>query len=92
MLYQALESENGIRVTVESPGLMVAPSLRAKQVLYRFKSENREFDCLQIRLSPDDPDRELWIIKTNDKLPPDRDETQQNHRVDESIDLDEFNP
>jgi hypothetical protein len=90
MLYEALNSPDGIRVSIESPGLMIAPTLRAKQVLYRFKRENREFDCLQIRLSPDNPDKELWIIKSSDSIPPDRDETEQNYRIDESIDLGEI--
>lgn len=76
ILREAVSRETGIVVRVESPGGMSTPVLRAKQVLYRFKSENTDFKDLQIRVSPDDPDRELWLIKTEPGqiLKPDFDE------------------
>lgn len=63
ILLEALASEYGIVIKVESPQPMTSITLRAKQVLYRFKKENRDFDILKIRLSPDDPDGRLWITK-----------------------------
>lgn len=63
ILNEALKTDYGIAVSVHAPN-MTTPSLRAKQVLYRFKNENSDFANLQIRLSPDDPDNELWIINT----------------------------
>ena len=62
ILLAALAAEVGIVVEIESPTPIIAPVMRAKQVLYRFKSEDADFASLQIRVSPDDPDRELWII------------------------------
>lgn len=66
ILREAISSEFGITVdiTVLSEDV-VTPSLRAKQILYRFKKENPDFDAIQIKLSPTNPDLELWLIKTS---------------------------
>lgn len=91
ILNEAISRETGIVVRVESPGGMVTPVLRAKQVLYRFKSENTDFKNLQIRISPDDPDHELWLIKTQpgEVLKPDFDEISPDDRPDGTpLDLD----
>ena len=52
------------RVELAQGTEMMTPSLRAKQVLYRFRKElgDERFLKIQIRLSPDDPDNELWLI------------------------------
>lgn len=84
ILNEAISRETGIVVRVESPGGMTTPVLRAKQVLYRFKSENTDFKNLQIRISPDDPDHELWLIKTTEPLKPDFDEETPDNRPDGS--------
>lgn len=63
ILREALASDYGIVILCESPQPMTSISLRAKQVLYRFKRENRDYDGLKIRLSPDDPENRLWITK-----------------------------
>ena len=65
ILAEALTSEVGIVVEVQAPG-MVAPALRAKQVLYRYKSENSDYRNIQIRLSPDNPDSELWLVNNRE--------------------------
>jgi len=64
ILNAAIQAEVGITVRIDVPqdSTMTTPSLRAKQVLYRFSKEDADFKDLQIRLSPDDPDKELWII------------------------------
>lgn len=63
ILNEALASDYGITVECQSIGDLPTPSLRAKQILYRFMSDNSDFANFQIRFSPDDPDNELWIIK-----------------------------
>lgn len=65
ILAEALGAEVGIVVEVAAPG-MVAPALRAKQTLYRFKNENSDFRNIQIRLSPENPDTELWLINSRE--------------------------
>jgi ClpP class serine protease len=95
ILREAISRETGMVIRVESPGGMVTPVLRAKQVLYRFKSENTDFKNLQIRISPDNPDHELWLIKTEEgqKLRPDFDEETPDERPDGSpLNLDLDNP
>jgi hypothetical protein len=65
-LERCAASTFGIVARVEEAGaeLTVTPALRAKQVLYRIRKEigNPQFDNIRIDLSPDDPDRELWLI------------------------------
>jgi hypothetical protein len=67
-LTTAADAEVGIIFRVEqAPTVeMVTPSLRAKQMLYRFRKEfgDPRFANIQIRLSPDNPDDELWLINT----------------------------
>jgi hypothetical protein len=65
ILSQAAQAETGIIVEITTPVPMIAPALRAKQVLLRFKQENSDFANIQIRMSPDDPDGELWLINNN---------------------------
>lgn len=62
ILYRALEAETGLILHVYGAG---AATLRAQQILYRFRKElgDPELKRLQFRLSPRDPDHELWIIK-----------------------------
>lgn len=63
ILRAALESEIGIIVDVEAASEMVQPTMRAKQILYRFKQEDYEFRDLTIRFDPDEPDKALRILK-----------------------------
>lgn len=63
ILLQALSAEYGVRVHVQSTDAMITPALRARQILYRFKKEDSDFDELSIRLDPDDPNNRLWIIR-----------------------------
>jgi len=58
VLYAALAAEVGLVVKVES-------TLRAKAVLYALRKRlgDPALDVLQVRLSPDDPDHELWLVK-----------------------------
>lgn len=66
-LYKALECPTGAVFRAQHSGEvpLITPSLRAQQILYRFRKELDDPDLLkiQIRLSPDDPDHELWLIK-----------------------------
>lgn len=62
VLNAALASDYGIEVEVVPIGDIPSPTLRAKQVLYRFKRENTDFACLRIFQAPDD-DSALWITK-----------------------------
>lgn len=65
ILNEALASDFGIKVeTLPANEFVIAPALRAKQILYRYKKDNPDFDIIQIRLSPVNPDRELWLLKT----------------------------
>jgi hypothetical protein len=70
ILEAAASSATGIRCRILTPvGIdSVTPTLRAKQVLYRFRRElgDPRYAQIQIRLSPDDPDNELWLIRTGD--------------------------
>lgn len=66
ILRAAIESETGIIVKIASPVPVIAMALRAKQTLYRFKQENSDFAQIQIILSPDDPDNELWLINNRE--------------------------
>lgn len=66
ILAEALGAEVGTIVEVFAPG-MVAPALRAKQTLYRFKNENADFRNIQIRLSPENPDTELWLLNNREE-------------------------
>jgi len=61
---QCLEAEHGIEITVIGDEGATTPSLRARQILYRFRKElnNPEFLDISIRLSKTDPDRKLWLI------------------------------
>lgn len=63
ILGQVLDVEIGLSVGVIAPGV-VAPSFRGKQILYRFKRENALFVPIQIKFSPDDPDGELWLLRS----------------------------
>ena len=63
VLRTAAQADVGVIVEVLDPsGTVIAPALRAKQVLYRFKSEDSDFASIQIILSPDNPDGELWLV------------------------------
>jgi len=64
ILRRAFDSNTGIIVDVEPTGEMMAPTWRAKQILYRFKQEDADFKRLQIEFDPDTPDTALWILKT----------------------------
>lgn len=68
ILYQALELDLGAVYRVVSDDDSPSPALRAKQILYRFRSElgDPELKRLQIRLDPHFPDTQLWVIKTDD--------------------------
>lgn len=63
ILLLAMSEEFGLRVRIHTPGDMMAPALRGRAILYRFKNEDPDFSNLQIRIDPDDPDNSLWIIK-----------------------------
>lgn len=73
ILDACVQSEHGIIVKVERRETedVNTPALRAKNILYRFRKDNGNPDYLniQIRLSPDDPDTELWLLKTPESLP-----------------------
>jgi len=71
VLRQALESPLGIQVLVyqdRENGAVTTPTLRARQILYRFRHEigDKELEKIQIRLCPTDPDQRLWLIKMSD--------------------------
>lgn len=64
ILATALNSPLGIEITVSDPAkTTMTPTFTAKQILYRFKKENRDFDVLSIRFHPLDPDNKLRIWK-----------------------------
>ena len=63
ILNEALMSEFGITVELQSIGDLPALPNRAKQILYRFKAENTDFANLQIKFSPTGSQSEVWIIK-----------------------------
>lgn len=57
LLYQALNSENGIVVRTNSP-----ERLRAK--LYVERKKDSDFECLSFSISRTSPEEELYIVKT----------------------------
>lgn len=66
ILYGALQVRVGLQVKVLEEGEgIITPSLRAKQILYRFRQEigDVELQRLAIHLCPEDPDGRLWITK-----------------------------
>jgi hypothetical protein len=67
VLRTALESPYGIQILIyeDPPGQVVTPTLRARQILYRFRQEigDKDMDQIQIRLCPTDPDHRLWLVK-----------------------------
>jgi len=67
ILALALDSDFGIRVKLEMFGDLPNIALRAKQVLYRFKKENNDYDILGIAFDPDEPDY-IWVVKDNPDL------------------------
>jgi hypothetical protein len=61
ILRSASQASTGLIVRViGSPN----PALRAKAILYRFRKELNDptLDGIQIRLSPDNPETELWLL------------------------------
>jgi len=70
ILRQAALSEFGLEIGITATSdKIITPALRAKQILYRFKSEDADFSNLRIDLSPTDPDKYLWIINTGPRIP-----------------------
>ena len=69
-LERCVASPFGIVARVEEAGqdLTVTPALRAKQVLYRVRQElaNPLYKDIKIDLSPDNPDRELWLVNMDE--------------------------
>ena len=65
---RAVESVSGIIVATNS-------TERAQSMLTRYRKElgNPDYAKIGIRLSPDDPDRELWLIKIDDDAGADAD-------------------
>lgn len=63
ILAEAARSEHGIVVRIETAAPITAKTLRAKQVLYRFKKDDPQLDNISIRLAPNDPDNFLWLVK-----------------------------
>jgi hypothetical protein len=71
ILHRALESRIGIQIRILDDGKdkgdtpVVTPSLRVKQIFYRFRKEIGDIELLslQIRLCPKDPNNRLWITK-----------------------------
>jgi hypothetical protein len=63
ILRAALAADIGIIVDVEASDVMIQPTSRAKQILYRFKQEDYEFKDLTIRFDKDEPDKALRIVK-----------------------------
>ncbi len=66
ILREALEARIGIQILIhEEQKGTVTPSLRVKQILYRFRQEigDKELEVIQIRLCPSDPDHRLRLIK-----------------------------
>ena len=66
ILHDAKASTVGLIVRIETDPSRdsVTPALRARQMMYRFRAGDPELQTLNIRLSPDSPDTELWIINT----------------------------
>ncbi len=67
ILLSAIQAEFGIEVRVKAPN-MIAPAMRGRQVLYRFKNEDPRFKDIHIRLHPDDPNNLLWLIRSDTGL------------------------
>ena len=71
ILRAAAQAEYGIIVRIIMTATIVAPTLRAKQVLYAYRRNlGPDFKAIQIRLSPRDPDHELWLINGNNIIEP----------------------
>lgn len=64
ILDKASSTPFGIEVEVEDFGESIQPTLRAKAILYRVRKElgDPRYAELQIALSPDAPDKRLWVI------------------------------
>lgn len=86
ILTRAAMSDIGLEVKVEVVGDLPSPALRAKQILYRFKKENRDWQHIQVRLHPTEPENKIWVINTpNVPMPDDPDENPEKDEVE--IDL-----
>jgi hypothetical protein len=58
LLFAAIESPYGVRVETSSPN-----DLRAK--LYKIRRADMEsFSALSFVISPSNPEKELWLVKT----------------------------
>lgn len=70
-LRAAYNSEFGVQVLCahDLGNPVVTPSLRTKQILYRFRREIGDVELLkiQIRLCPHDPNNRLWLIRTQNE-------------------------
>jgi len=57
ILQAAVTSAFGLRLRVSNP-------VRARQALYRFRKEfgDPSFEDLMLKVSPDDPEGELWLL------------------------------
>lgn len=68
-LYRALDAEIGVKYRTVHPisTEIIAPSQRARQILYRFRREIGDPSLLsiQIRLSKSDPDHTIYLIRGN---------------------------
>jgi hypothetical protein len=65
-LRTALASPLGIQIRILEDGEgVVTPSLRAKQILYRFRREigDVELNKISVHFCPSDPDHRLWLLK-----------------------------
>lgn len=69
-LRAALDSDMGIEVRVVTNAPMINQAQRGRQVLYRYKKLDAAFADLHIRVSPDDPDHCLWIIRADVAVAP----------------------
>jgi hypothetical protein len=77
-LRAAISAQFGVRIRVISIDTVVAPTLRAKQILYRFRREfGPDFRAVQIRLDPRDPDNRLWLINGNNIAAPEGAEEEE---------------
>ena len=59
-LNNALNSPHGILVRIHCKEDMIQPSMRGRQILYRFKHLSPDYDGLNIQIMSD---TELWIVK-----------------------------
>ena len=66
LLSEASQAKIGIVVRFDFTGSKTQSLYQVSRIIYRVKKE-LHFDNIHIRVSPDNPDNEMWIFKAENK-------------------------